>query len=119
MSALIEVDIHRSSTGFEYWAVYLSMLSLAVLLSLCSDFQLLAAGGGTSGAIPQMLVLSLNHSSVCLCCKQEGVICAFLGIPSSPCTDAEGPESSFLRIAEVSMNSADTTRPRTSCPGVC
>lgn len=46
--------------------IYVSMLSLAVLVSLCSDLQLLAAGGGTFGAIPQLLVLSLNHSRLSL-----------------------------------------------------
>lgn len=42
------MDVQKSSTGFENWVMYVSMLSLKSVVSPCFDLQLPAAVGGTS-----------------------------------------------------------------------
>lgn len=56
ISAPIYVDVQKSSTGFENWVMYVSML----LVSPQFDLQLPAAVGGTN--LVAMSMLSLYHS---------------------------------------------------------
>lgn len=42
------VDVQKSSTGFENWVMYVSMLSLRTIVSPQSNLQLPAAVGGTT-----------------------------------------------------------------------
>lgn len=53
------MDVQKSSTGFENWVMYVSMLSLKSVVSPCFDLQLPAAVGGMS--LVAMSMLSLYH----------------------------------------------------------
>lgn len=54
------MDVQKNSTGFENWVMYVSMLSLKIVVTPRFDLQLPAAVGRTS--LVTMPMLSLYHN---------------------------------------------------------